>query len=110
MSTLVDLETGLRSVSENRYLSTKLMHAKLQVDEEADPQPRYSCSVMVTSPQVNWFIVKPDERGFEPVIGYKNQIRALGHRRLSLDDCLEFRLRHRLRSTRARCGHLWAGG
>jgi len=46
--------------------------------------------VMVTSPQVNWFIIKPDEKGFEPVIGYKNQVKALGYRRLHLDDCMEF--------------------
>merc|ERR1719334_1102289 len=86
-------KTVLRSVSENRYLPTNMTNSKLLVDESADPQRRFTGSVMVTSPQVNWFIVKPDEKGFEPVIGYKNQIKALGHRRLQLDDCLEFSVR-----------------
>lgn len=79
-------KTVLRSVSDNRYLPTTLTNTKLPIDENA----RYKGSVMVTSQTNNWFIIKPDEKGFEPVIAYKNNIQSLGHRRIQLDDCLEF--------------------
>jgi len=79
-------KTVLRSVTENRYLPTNLTNTKLPVE----PGTRYTGSVMVTSNAANWFIIKPDEKGFEPVIGYKNQVKALGYRRLHLDDALEF--------------------
>eukprot|EP01083_Nonionella_stella_P084530 234033_1 len=79
-------KTVLRSVSENRYIPTNLANNKLSVGEDK----RHRGSIMVTSPAVNWFIIKPDDKGYEAVIAYKNNVQSLGHRRLQLDDCLEF--------------------
>ena len=80
-----DAKTGkainvLRSVSENEFVPLTLTaNKKLPIDDNK----RYIGTLMFVAENGDWFLIKPDDKGYEPVIWYPSNINAVG-------DCLEF--------------------
>ena len=88
-------KTILRPISENHYLTGELTTNKLELsDSNNNDLPRHKGQIVrvpspINTPQT-YIIIKPNDMGYEPVIGFMGAVKSLNRKDLRLFDEVEF--------------------